>query len=442
MSEFYTALIFYINRFTGSIAFLLPSLIFAQPLVINNNGGATGIYIVMNGGTSTPPIYLVVNNSTPAPTDIKLINAPAPGTNAGWIISEGEYNRIVWNLKNSTGSFVFPLGKSTTGYAPFTFNITAAGDASGSIRLSSWATNAANAPLPSAVLNLKDIACADNSANVVDRFWLIDETYATTNPTATMTFTYLDGEVSANGEDALFAQRWGSATTICGQTPSWAPALTGQTASTAANTVTVPGVNDFSPWALVRSASPLPVELLSFSGACKNGNVVLQWETAAEVNNAYFTIEKSYDGNTFETLAVLQGSGTSNTIKSYSFTDDSPHSIQASSFFYRLRQTDFDGSSKVSNIISVENCTDENQSVINIFINNDNNISIQVKSSSYKKYDVSFYDALGKNIHRALLNVPEGTSINLLNPGNLSTGMYLITFQNEEEFFTNKLFVH
>src|SRR6188508_3341378 len=96
---------------------------------------------------------------------------------------------------------------------------------------------------------------------------------------------------------------------------------------------------------------PLPVELIDFSANCKDNKVVIHWTSATETNNDYFTLEKSFDGKTFEAVSTLKGSGTTTEIHEYQATDE----ISLQTVYYRLKQTDYDGASSNSDIILI-NC--------------------------------------------------------------------------------------
>lgn len=87
----------------------------------------------------------------------------------------------------------------------------------------------------------------------------------------------------------------------------------------------------------------LPVELLSFNTFVNREGVVLRWVTATEINNDYFTIERSSDLRMWEVLGFVGGSGTTSRPNSYSFTDTQP---LAGIGYYRMKQTDFDGQYK------------------------------------------------------------------------------------------------
>jgi len=95
----------------------------------------------------------------------------------------------------------------------------------------------------------------------------------------------------------------------------------------------------------------LPITLISFEvNNYKDDQVKLDWVTASEVNNAFYTIERSTDGLNFEAIANLDGAGNSSDLLYYSFVDANP--ISGTSF-YRLKQTDFSGEFDYSEIRSV-----------------------------------------------------------------------------------------
>jgi Concanavalin A-like lectin/glucanases superfamily len=89
----------------------------------------------------------------------------------------------------------------------------------------------------------------------------------------------------------------------------------------------------------------LPVTLVYFTATRQNDEAVLQWETAQEQNSSNFIIERSSDGNTFGAIGNVAAAGNSNIPRNYSFTDLEPGK---NNNYYRLRQTDLDGSSTYS----------------------------------------------------------------------------------------------
>jgi len=98
---------------------------------------------------------------------------------------------------------------------------------------------------------------------------------------------------------------------------------------------------------------PLPVTLMSFDANCSDNEVELNWVTASEINNDYFTIERSEDAINYEALETVLGNGNSSTLENYNWIDQNPLSGAS---YYRLKQTDFDRNYSYSNIIPT-NCS-------------------------------------------------------------------------------------
>ncbi len=86
----------------------------------------------------------------------------------------------------------------------------------------------------------------------------------------------------------------------------------------------------------------LPITLLDFESVLNGSVVSLKWTTASELNNDYFTIEESFDGINFKEVATVPGAGTTQSVSYYSFQDEIVFSTNAY-MYYRLSQTDFDG---------------------------------------------------------------------------------------------------
>lgn len=106
-------------------------------------------------------------------------------------------------------------------------------------------------------------------------------------------------------------------------------------------------------------SGPLPVELISFTGQTVNCLTELRWETASEINNYFFEVERSEDGRVFKAVALLYGAGTTETKQSYQYTDEPL--VAKRTTYYRLKQVDYDGSYAYSDIVSVkgESCKAE-----------------------------------------------------------------------------------
>ncbi len=98
-------------------------------------------------------------------------------------------------------------------------------------------------------------------------------------------------------------------------------------------------------------AISLPIELLEFEVFQEGANVVAEWKTASELNNDFFTLERSEDANNWKTIIEMKGAGTTNETTSYQTFDENPIRGIA---YYRLKQTDFDGQFSYSPIKLVD----------------------------------------------------------------------------------------
>ena len=89
------------------------------------------------------------------------------------------------------------------------------------------------------------------------------------------------------------------------------------------------------------ATTPLLVQLTFFqTEATDNQRVNVRWETAQEINSNVFILERSRNAVDYKTIAKVEAAGESNTIKRYSFTDES---ALFGTNYYRLSQVDKDG---------------------------------------------------------------------------------------------------
>jgi hypothetical protein len=100
----------------------------------------------------------------------------------------------------------------------------------------------------------------------------------------------------------------------------------------------------------VTFTNPVAVTLVSFTGTESKSGILLNWETVAEYNNAFFIIEHSIDGTTFNSIGKVNGAGTSSLHHFYQFTHQG---ILEGQHYYRLVQTDMNGLTHYSNVLSI-----------------------------------------------------------------------------------------
>jgi hypothetical protein len=107
----------------------------------------------------------------------------------------------------------------------------------------------------------------------------------------------------------------------------------------------------------VNLGNPLPIELLNFGGNCTSGKVHLNWQTATEINNDFFAVEKSADTRAWTSIATIKGGKES---KDYSYVDEQPATPVS---YYRLKQVDIDGTSSYSPVIHVVDCAGKTKAI-------------------------------------------------------------------------------
>jgi hypothetical protein len=174
--------------------------------------------------------------------------------------------------------------------------------------------------------------------------------------------------------------------------------LAGRQLSTGGAIVTYTGIIYNNPECVTSTpvGGPLPIELLSLTSKCNNQNVELKWVTASEINNDYFSIERSIDGINWQLVTKVDGAGNSTLIKNYSYTDVRQHNDIS---YYRLKQTDFDGQFEYSAIIAIEKC-EEDISELAIYPNPANGIlNLSYEGNKSQIISISIYSALGELVY-------------------------------------------
>jgi hypothetical protein len=180
--------------------------------------------------------------------------------------------------------------------------------------------------------------------------------------------------------------------------------------------------------------SLLSISLLSFTGYCDNQNSILEWSTATETDNDYFTIERSQNGSEWSIVGKVDGAGNSSDKTSYSLTDMNENEATT---YYRLKQTDFDGTYKYGNTIALNKCSDNRAEHFSIYPNPSTGkfrLSFNGNTSEIKSIDI--FNSQGKNI----------SSVTSFQPifdlsGNVP-GVYLIRIQHNSEIISLKVILN
>ncbi|WP_343636531.1 T9SS type A sorting domain-containing protein [Fluviicola sp.] len=180
----------------------------------------------------------------------------------------------------------------------------------------------------------------------------------------------------------------------------------------------------------VNCMSTLPVELTAFQVSPEGRAVACEWWTETELNNDFFTIERSLDGIHFEAFAYMDGAGNSSAPLRYKIYDYDPYSDVVS--YYRLSQTDFNGFTRFHEIRSVKL---KNIHELTIYPNPSSG-TIQITGDSKTLLASRLLDASGREI--ALKGVAESNQVTI---SDLPAGVYTFVYFNQEHLISERIVV-
>jgi hypothetical protein len=343
---------------------------------------------------------------------------------------------IVRQYYSNTGGSVFiPIGDNTN-YSPihdFTLN-------SGTLGANPYIEfDVTDANHPNR--NTNNIAAGgddDGTAAVsyISRYWTVSGNDISI-PQFSAEMEYIDADVTGTEADMIGALRR-QITIAMATFDDW---LVAGTVNPTTNRVFITDGDGFGDmYAMDNTTSRLPIVLLSFEAKLLNDKVVLNWKTASETNNQYFTIERSYNGVDFEPIIYKDGAGNTTDIKDYVARD---LDVMGGRVYYRLKQTDFNGAFEYSEIISVNvpKFTDV-ESLVRVFPNAvkaGEEINISIENSSLSDITIELISLDGRPIFK--ISKPLETMIKFQIPNNLRSGYYILTTKGLEFSTSNRIIV-
>ena len=181
----------------------------------------------------------------------------------------------------------------------------------------------------------------------------------------------------------------------------------------------------------------LPVDLISFTGEILNGDVLLKWATAAEIDHDYFEVERSTDGRNFTPVGRRYPQQSSS--GKYSFTDQAS-SLPAGTLFYRLKIVGTIGTIEYSRVVTVY--TDRSTPFVaglrpNPFINS---LGVALNMPRDGKIVFTIYDITGRQLSRQQVEALKGFStVTIPGAEYLTRGTYTLSAEFEGERISQRL---
>lgn len=367
--------------------------------------------------------------------DLSVTNT-ATGSTSGFSSS----NYVIGSFKRTvaaTGTYDFPLGTSAnyesatislsgiTGFTVITGIFTQGNPVSASYPLTGVTANS------TAITAMLDYG-----------YWTFTPNSAMTGGTYSITLNLIGAtNANTNPQSLCVLKRSNSSS-------SWASVGThsNSTQSISGSTVTAvrSGLTGFSDFGIGESGGgSLPIKLKYFTAKLNDGKVNLDWATAAEINNSFFTIERSTDGEHFEALFTKQGAGNSTSNLYYSASDENP--LQGFSY-YRLKQTDYDGHYTYSDIETIRNGEEENPAtqkmdIISIAPNPfSDEFRIVFRSGTAAVADFMLTSQIGQLVAKDRIQTEAGVNTyNFTDKYNLNNGIYFITLICEDQKISKKV---
>lgn len=363
---------------------------------LQGNTAVTGTLTLSSGKLALNNADLIIGSSA------TISNA----SSSRYIITNGT-GKLIQNgigAGGRTGNVSFPIGTSASSYTPLIINNSGTAD-NYSVRLGS------------AVYDGGYSGTAQTS-DVVNKTWYIDE------------------EV-IGGSDVALTFQWNDADQLSGLSPTdvkvihydgtqWETMASGAAIGSGTYTMTATNISSFSPFGIEGGAGTLPVELLYFKGDMTGDVAVLEWATASELNNDYFTLERTTDLENFDVVTTIKGKGTTEERNDYKYHDNIPLS---GTVYYRLKQTDFDGTFTYSDVIKIINNSVSETAELNMYPvpNHGDQLTLTIKGlASEKETPVVVYNTQGQIVHQQQVVIENASEVVLAFQEKLPVGVYTL----------------
>jgi hypothetical protein len=180
--------------------------------------------------------------------------------------------------------------------------------------------------------------------------------------------------------------------------------------------------------------TPLPLDFTGIDAVWNSNDAVVNWEVAREMNNEYFSIERSFDGKTFTQAGTIRSIGNHEEAAKYNYIDKGVRGNTIDKVAYRIKQVDNNGKSTTSKIVFLINKGKSNNAYIYpnpvtasktfsfVYENNDNGSGDLV---------INILDAHGKLVYTTTMPIVKGKNETGIKVSALAAGAYFLKYENE-----------
>jgi hypothetical protein len=248
----------------------------------------------------------------------------------------------------------------------------------------------------------------------IDRVWALNSTTVTSPSAMTLRLTWLPDNDNGLSFAGTNAQVWRSDDN--GST--WQPQGAVQDGSNRLVVAEVTRVNAL--YTVSTTAAPLPVILTAFQAQAQGAHALLSWQTASETNSAYFEVQASTDGTSWQALGRQQAAGTTQASRFYQYIDPSLTRYGVPVVHYRLHQVDADGTATYSPVRTVAAPSETGR--LALFPNPTHQLTTLL--GAQPGTPVQVLNATGRVVFTATTDVTGQATLSL--PGGLAQGVYVV----------------
>ena len=397
--------------------------------------------LVVSGGTKSLISNITVRGTLAMLANINCgINTLTVGSSAtqtgsityGSGIITGNISRWFAASTNAgSSSGLFPIGTVTL-YRPIQIEFTSAPSSGGILTALFTASNPGSSGLSPALTDFSISPIVSVNKAAPNGYWTITSSsgIAGGTYTTTATATGFYGVSSLAGLRLLKRSNSSSAWSLTGS----AVTPTGTTSIPVVSRTSITSIGGDFGIGADSSVNSLPIKLISFDAKLLAENKVqLNWNTASEIKNNYFDVERSENNIEWQSIGKVDGNGTTNIVSNYQFSDQMLKQIQHDeTIYYRLKQVDFDGIGAYSKIVSVKFNSVQEQ--ISIYPNpSDGNFVIENDVTQNSNINVTIINLIGEKLWSNSYDLQSGKNTTNINVKALSPGIYFLQIEDNKK---------